>query len=67
MASMEIKSINSKFWQNRNVFITGGTGLLGSWVIKLLHEKTRANIVVLIRDHIPDSHLFLDKMFPQIN
>jgi len=67
MASMEIKSINSKFWQNRNVFITGGTGLLGSWVIKLLHEKTRANIVVLIRDHIPDSHLFLDKMFPQVN
>lgn len=44
--------MNSKFWKNRNVFITGSTGLLGSWITKYLVE-CEANVVVLIRKDIP--------------
>jgi CDP-glucose 4,6-dehydratase len=45
------------FWQNRNVFITGCTGLLGAWLTKSLVEN-RANIVGIVRDEIPDSNLY---------
>ena len=41
-----------KFWKGRNVFITGGTGLLGSWIIKYLVNYD-ANVVVLIHKDIP--------------
>lgn len=37
------------FWLNRNVFITGGTGFLGSYLILEL-LKRKANVVTLIRD-----------------
>lgn len=51
---MAIKS--NSFWKNRNVLITGCTGLLGSWLTKELIEK-RANVVGLIRDLVPESNL----------
>ena len=44
------------FWQNRNVFVTGCTGLLGSWLTKALVEKG-ANVTGLIRDLVPRSNL----------
>jgi CDP-glucose 4,6-dehydratase len=43
-----------KFWEQRNVFVTGATGLLGSWVTAELLERG-ANIVCLVRDWVPDS------------
>jgi CDP-glucose 4,6-dehydratase len=46
----------ANFWKNRNVFITGCTGLLGSWLSKALAER-EANVVGLIRDLVPKSHL----------
>ncbi len=45
------------FWQDRNVFITGCTGLLGSWLTMALVE-CGANVVGLIRDWVPRSNLF---------
>lgn len=42
----------SEFWKDRNVFITGANGLVGSWLTKELVTKG-ANTVVLIRDFIP--------------
>jgi CDP-glucose 4,6-dehydratase len=42
------------FWQQRNVFVTGGTGLLGSWLTAEL-LKRGANPVLLVRDWVPDS------------
>ncbi len=45
-----------KFWKDRNVFITGCTGLLGSWLTKSLSNKG-ANVVGLIRDLVPQSNL----------
>ncbi|MBU4301067.1 MAG: GDP-mannose 4,6-dehydratase [Nanoarchaeota archaeon] len=47
---------NNTFWKDRNVLITGCTGLLGSWLTKDLVGKG-ANIVGLIRDIVPKSNI----------
>ncbi|MEJ5201241.1 MAG: NAD-dependent epimerase/dehydratase family protein [Anaerolineales bacterium] len=47
----------SEFWQNRSVFITGATGLIGSWLVKALLER-KARVVVLVHDADPQSELF---------
>lgn len=47
----------SSFWKNKNVFVTGCTGLLGSWLTKDLVEKG-ANLTGLVRDWVPRSSLF---------
>jgi CDP-glucose 4,6-dehydratase len=44
------------FWKDRNVFVTGCTGLLGSWLVKDLTERG-ANVTGLIRDLVPKSNL----------
>ena len=42
---------------NKNVFITGATGLLGSWLTKFMVGE-KANVVVLNRDMVPKSILW---------
>lgn len=49
----------SEFWKERNVFITGANGLVGSWLTKEL-VKRGANAVVLIRDFTPKYNLLND-------
>jgi len=44
------------FWVERNVLITGGTGLLGAWLTIALVDRG-ANVVGLIFDEDPRSHL----------
>ncbi|WP_096594617.1 NAD-dependent epimerase/dehydratase family protein [Calothrix sp. NIES-2098] len=54
---MELTMINSSnFWQDRPIFITGATGLVGSWLVKHL-LTVGADIVCLVRDWIPQSFL----------
>lgn len=48
--------MNDKFWQDKHVFVTGCTGLLGSWLTAVLLQKG-AHVVGLIRDQIPHSQL----------
>jgi CDP-glucose 4,6-dehydratase len=48
--------MEDEFWKDRNVLVTGCTGLLGSWLTKSLVEK-EANVVGLIRDLVPRSNL----------
>ena len=48
--------MSDEFWKSRNVFITGCTGLLGSWLTKALVERG-ANVTGLIRDLVPKSNL----------
>lgn len=50
-------TINKDFWRDRPVFVTGATGLLGSWLTKDLIEAG-ANVVALVRDWVPESILF---------
>ena len=44
-------------WQDRRVFVTGATGLLGSWIVKELQSRG-AQVVALIRDRVPQSYLW---------
>ena len=53
------------YWVNRNVFVTGCSGLLGSWLVKELIER-RANVVGLIRDWVPRSNLILQDSINKI-
>ncbi len=47
----------SDFWRDRNVFITGATGLVGSWLTKYLIDEG-ANAVALVRDGLSRSILW---------
>ncbi|MFN0277733.1 MAG: GDP-mannose 4,6-dehydratase [Pyrinomonadaceae bacterium] len=49
--------LDQKFWLDRRVFVTGATGLLGSWLTAKL-AALGADVVVLIRDWVPESELF---------
>lgn len=44
------------FWLDRPVFVTGATGLVGSWLVKRL-IAAGADVVCLVRDWIPTSEL----------
>lgn len=48
--------MNPSFWRDRPVLVTGCTGLLGSWLTQALVEA-KADVVGLIRDDVPQSHL----------
>jgi CDP-glucose 4,6-dehydratase len=56
------------FWRNKNVFVTGCTGLLGSWLTKALVERG-VNVVGLVRDNVPRANflrLGLDKVITTV-
>ncbi len=46
----------NSFWNERRVFVTGGTGLVGSWLTRALVERG-AYVVALVRDADPQSEL----------
>lgn len=48
--------MDKSFWLDRPVFVTGGTGLLGSWLVKEL-VNLKAAVVCLVRDWVPQSEL----------
>ena len=54
------------YWRNKNVFITGATGFLGSWLTKYLLDGN-SNITVLARDWVPYSKLYADNLNKKIN
>ena len=55
-SSLEGLVMENQFWKGRKVFVTGCTGLLGSWLTKALVEKG-AEVTGLIRDLVPQSNL----------
>lgn len=44
------------YWQDRRVFVTGASGLLGGWLVEAL-LKRKADVLVLLRDWAPHSRL----------
>jgi CDP-glucose 4,6-dehydratase len=50
-----MEALTMSFWSNTRVFVTGGTGLLGSWLTGELLDRG-ATVVCLVRDWVPDSH-----------
>ncbi len=56
----------SQFWRDRNVFVTGGTGLLGSWTIDELLARG-AHVVCLVRDEVASSRFFRDGLRERVD
>jgi CDP-glucose 4,6-dehydratase len=54
--AMEPIPLPSSFWKDRPVFVTGGTGLVGSWLVRRLIEAG-SEVVCLVRDWVPQSEL----------
>jgi CDP-glucose 4,6-dehydratase len=46
----------SPFWQDRRVFVTGCTGLVGAWTVRALLDRG-AHVVGLVRDRVAGSEL----------
>jgi CDP-glucose 4,6-dehydratase len=55
METMEL-NFNRSFWLDRPTFVTGGTGLVGSWLVKRLMDAG-ADVVCLVRDWVPQSEM----------
>ncbi len=56
-------------WKNKNVFVTGGTGFIGTNLVQSLIDDG-ANVTVLVRDHKPKSYFYtlgLDKEVNMVN
>ncbi|MBI4589579.1 MAG: GDP-mannose 4,6-dehydratase [Candidatus Rokubacteria bacterium] len=54
------------FWVNRNVFVTGATGLLGSWLVEELLKRS-ASVTCLVRDWVPGSQLVESGLLARTN
>src|SRR5271169_6128065 len=54
------------FWQDRRVFVTGCTGLVGAWTVRALLDRG-AHVVGLIRDTVPDSELVRGGLLQRID
>ena len=64
--AVEGMAMTNGFWNGRNVFVTGATGLIGSWLVKALIERG-ANVVALMRDYVPDSELVLSGKMERVS
>ena len=53
------------FWQDRPTFVTGGTGLLGGWLVRRL-LNLGAEVVCLVRDWVPQSELVHTQLVEQV-
>lgn len=54
------------FWREHKVFVTGASGLLGSWLVEELLEQG-ATVTCLIRDWVPRCRLFDSGLIGRVN
>ena len=47
------------YWKDKNILVTGATGLLGSWLVKELVDN-HSKVICLIRDFVPKSNFYLN-------
>ena len=62
---MEDLGINKSFWLDRPTFVTGGTGLVGGWLVRRLVEAG-AQVVCLVRDWVPQSELVRSRQIEHV-
>lgn len=61
-----MEDMGMNFWKNRHVFVTGATGLLGSWLVEELIRR-EANVTCLVRDWVPGSRLISSGNWQHVN
>ena len=54
------------FWVDHTTFVTGATGLVGSWLVNRL-LKVGANVTCLVRDWVPQSELVRTGNIEKVN
>lgn len=54
-----------KFWLDRPTFVTGGTGLVGGWLVRRLLDAG-ADVTCLVRDWIPQSELVSSRLIERV-
>jgi CDP-glucose 4,6-dehydratase len=57
--------VDKKFWRDRPVFVTGGTGLVGAWLVRRL-TAAKADVVCLVRDWVPQSELVRENLIDSV-
>src|SRR5215467_14421123 len=57
---------DNKFWQDRRVFVTGATGMVGFWLVKDL-IAAGARVIALVRDPDPQSGFFRSGDYRQVS
>jgi CDP-glucose 4,6-dehydratase len=57
--------LNRGFWRDRSTFVTGATGLVGSWLVRRLVEAG-ADVVCLVRDWVPQCELTRSGLIEQV-
>jgi CDP-glucose 4,6-dehydratase len=57
--------VTRAFWRDRPTFVTGGTGLLGGWLVRALVEHG-ASVVCLVRDWVPQSELLSPELMSRV-
>jgi CDP-glucose 4,6-dehydratase len=62
---MENMAVSHSFWLDRPAFVTGGTGLVGSWLVRKLLD-VGADVVCLVRDWVPQSELVRTKTIEKV-
>ena len=55
----------NSFWRDRPVFVTGATGLLGSWLVSQLLD-VGSTVVCLVRDWVPQSERVHNRRIEQV-
>lgn len=55
----------ASYWKSKTVFVTGATGLMGSWLVKAL-LRDGAEVVALVRDQAPRSMLVREGLLQKI-
>lgn len=56
---------NNRFWRDRPTLVTGGTGLVGGWVVRRLVELG-ADVVCLVRDWVPHAELVRSRLVERV-
>ena len=53
-------------WKDKNAFVTGGNGFVGSWLVNELVNK-EANVTCIVRDPVKGSNLEFLGIADQVN
>src|SRR5947209_2390783 len=55
----------ASFWLDRPTLVSGATGLIGGWLVRRLIDS-KADVVCLVRDWVPQSELVRDHLLDQV-